>query len=142
MKPLLLILGHMMRDETVRDPIFKESMNEILRHGVNHMNMMLEVTMEINKAAQTGMSRKKLGWRAIQSIIEFQQLFVQGMWATNDPMLQLPGVTDDVIKSYRKKLREHQIPDGKLETFCRLHPNQRSVLELFSAEEGSQFAKM
>jgi len=72
MKPLLLILGHMMRDETVRNPVFKENMNEILRHGVNHLNMMLEVTMDINKASQMGMSIKKLGWRAIQSIIEFQ----------------------------------------------------------------------
>ena len=80
LKPLLLILGHMMQDENVRDPVFKEGLNEILRHGVNHVSMMLETVMEVNKAAMMGMPVKKLGWRAIQSIIEFQQLFVQGMW--------------------------------------------------------------
>ena len=70
-KPLLLILGHMLRDETVRDPVFKEGLNEILKHGANHMNMMLETVMEINKAAMMGAPVKRLGWRAIQSIIEF-----------------------------------------------------------------------
>ena len=111
MKPLLLILGHMMQDENVRDPVFKDGLNEILKHGVNHVSMMLETVMEVNKAAQMGMPVKKLGWRAIQSIIEFQQLFVQGMWQ-NDPLLQLPGFNIEEIKAYRKKLREHQIPDG------------------------------
>ena len=33
--------------------------------------MMLEVAMEINKAAMMGIVVKKLGWRSIQSIIEF-----------------------------------------------------------------------
>ena len=66
---------------------------------------------------------------------------MQGLWATNDPMLQLPGFTVDVIKSYRKKLREHQIPDGKIETFCRLTKTQRSELEIFSADESTQEAK-
>ena len=111
MKPLLLILGHMMQDENVRDPVFKDGLNEILKHGVNHVSMMLETVMEVNKASQMGMPVKKLGWRAIQSIIEFQQLFVQGMWQ-NDPLLQLPGFNIEEIKAYRKKLREHQIPDG------------------------------
>lgn len=38
------------------------------------------------------------------------------------------------IKAYRKKLREHQIPDGKIETFCRLSKEQRAKLNLFGGD--------
>jgi len=39
------------------------------------------------------------------------------------------------IKAYRKKLREHQIPDGKIETFCRLSTEQRAKLNLFAGDK-------
>ena len=64
-KPLLLILGHMMQDPNVKDPVFKEGLNAILKHGANHISMMLETVMEINKVALMGMQVKKIGWRAI-----------------------------------------------------------------------------
>ena len=50
-------------------------------------------------------------------------------------MLQLPGMNDEEIKSYRKQLREQQIPDGKIETFCRLTPAQRAKLGLFGGDK-------
>jgi len=97
--------------------------------------MMIELAMQINMDARQGKSVKKLGWKALQSIIEFTQCFVQGLWTNNDPMLQLPGFDQDEIKAYRKKLREHQIPDGKIETFCRLSPEQRAKLGLFGGDK-------
>lgn len=134
MKPLMLILGHVFRDENVRHPLFAEGLSEILRQGVAHLNMMIDVAMEINAIARMGQSVKKLGFKAIQSLIEFQQFFVQGLWTQDDPMLQLPGFTKDEIKKYRKSLREHQIPDGKIETFCRMTPQQRAKLGLFQGD--------
>ena len=71
MKPLMLILGHVLRDENTRNPLFKEGMSQILRQGVAHLNMMIEVAMEINNIARMGQSVKKLGFKAIQSLIEF-----------------------------------------------------------------------
>ncbi len=39
------------------------------------------------------------------------------------------------MKKYRKSIREHQIPDGKIETFCRLTPEQRASLGLFGGDK-------
>ena len=44
-------------------------------------------------------------------------------------------MTDAEIKSYRKQLRDHQIPDGKIDTFCRLTPEQRAKLNLFGGNK-------
>ena len=49
--------------------------------------MMIDVAMEINMQARMGKVLKKLGYKAISSIIEFQQLFIQGLWVDSDPML-------------------------------------------------------
>ena len=97
--------------------------------------MMIDVAMEINMQARMGKVLKKLGYKAISSIIEFQQLFIQGLWVDSDPMLQLPGFDKAEIKAYRKKLKEHQIPDGKIETFCRLTKEQRAQLGLFGGDK-------
>lgn len=69
MKPLLLILAHVLKDENIRNPIFKEGLAEILSTGVHHLNMMIDVAMEINTIARQGHSAKKLGWNAIQAIV-------------------------------------------------------------------------
>ena len=62
MKPLLLILGHVLKDDNIRNPVFKEGLGEILKQGVFHLNMMIDVAMEINAIARMGHSVKKLGW--------------------------------------------------------------------------------
>ena len=62
MKPLLLILGHVLNDENTRNPVFREGLSEILKQGVFHLNMMIDVAMEINAIARMGHSVKKLGW--------------------------------------------------------------------------------
>ena len=55
-KPLLLILGYIMKDETVKEPIFKEGLATILRNGVFHLQMMIELCLEINMANRQGIS--------------------------------------------------------------------------------------
>jgi len=46
--------------------------------------MMIELCLEINMAARQGVSQKKIGWKGISSIIEFQQYFTQGLWTDSD----------------------------------------------------------
>jgi len=43
LKPLVLILAHLMDDERVNEPTFKASMSKILKSGVNHIQMMMQV---------------------------------------------------------------------------------------------------
>ena len=120
LKPLLLILGHLLRDENVNDPCFRESLNMILKSSVPHILMMQDVSMELNQLARMGGSAKKIGFKAFATLIEFQQMMTQGLWSTHDPLMQLPGFDMNEIKKYRKQLREHKIKDGSIETFCRL----------------------
>ena len=55
---------------------------------------------------------------------------MQGLWPHDDPLMQLPHFTPDVIKNYRRILKEHQIPNSSIETFCRLSPQQRQNLKI------------
>lgn len=42
-KPMLLILGHLFDKDEVKAPEFASSMREILKNGVGHLNMMIDV---------------------------------------------------------------------------------------------------
>jgi hypothetical protein len=81
---------------------------------------------------------KKILAKNIETLVEFNQHFVQGLWQGDDPLLQLPHFNENVIKNYRRLLREHSIPDAKIETFCRLSPHQRQSLKLLPAKEMSE----
>jgi hypothetical protein len=72
--------------------------------------------------AQMGHTSKKLGQKAFSSILNFQQMFIQGLWEKTDPLQQLPGMTTEIVKKYRKMLKQHQIENPSIETFCRLSP--------------------
>lgn len=71
LKPLLLMLGHLLRDENVNAPCFKESLQQILKTSTAHITMMEEVSMELNQLARMGSSAKKIGFKAFSTIIEF-----------------------------------------------------------------------
>ena len=135
-KPLLLLLGYIFNDETVRHPVFKEGLAEILKKGVFHLQMMIDLCVEINARARMTGGHKTLGWKCLSSIIEFQQYFIQGLWVDNDPLMQLPGFDEKEIKAYKKQLKTYQIPDGKIETFCRLPKETRAKLNLFGGDKG------
>jgi hypothetical protein len=97
--------------------------------------MMIEVGQEINQFQKMGVTQKKLGVRAFQTLINFQQMFVQGLWEKKDPLLQLPNMDEDEIKRYRRNLKTHQIPDARIETFCKLSTETRSKLGLFDGDK-------
>ena len=135
LKPLLLILGHLLDDDRVKDRDFSESLNYILKTGVNHLKMMINVSSEINALNRAGKTPKKIGIKAFTTLINFQQMFVQGVWEKTDPLVQLPYMDAEEIKRYRRLLKQHQIANGSIETFCRLTPEQRAALELFNGDK-------
>ena len=99
--------------------------------------------MELNQMARMGGSAKKIGFKALATLIEFQQLMTQGMWTTTDPMLQLPGMDADVIKRYRQKIGLNKIPNAKIDTFCRLTPQKRKELKIFEgADADAKYAEL
>jgi hypothetical protein len=65
----------------------------------------------------------------------FQQHFIQGLWTGDDPLLQLPHFTPEVIKQYRRVLKENNIQNGSIDTFCRLSQHERSKLNLLPKEK-------
>lgn len=49
--------------------------------------------------------------------------------------MQLPHFTPEVIKNYRKLLKEHNIANSSIDNFCRLSPSQRANLKLLSPDQ-------
>jgi len=64
--------------------------------------MMLSVCNELNAANRQGMSPKKIVAKNFATILEFGQYFFHGLFERDDPLLQLPGFTQEVIKNYRR----------------------------------------
>jgi len=46
----------------------------------------------------------------------------------------LPHFDAEVIKKYKKVLKDEGIPDAGIDTFCRLQPQQRKKLNLFNGD--------
>lgn len=85
--------------------------------------------------AARGQSPKRIPGKIIELINTFQQYFIQGLWYGEDPLLQLPHFTPDVVKTYRKLIKEHNITNSSIDTFCRLSKKERANLKLgLSAE--------
>ena len=43
LKPTLLVAAYLVNDERVNDPALKEGLQQILKSGVNHIQMMMQV---------------------------------------------------------------------------------------------------
>jgi|LakMenEpi03Aug12_release.lakeMendotaPanAssembly.Ray.scaffolds.fasta_scaffold202282_1 hypothetical protein len=91
-----------------------------------------------------GQSPKKITAKNFVTILEFQQLLLQGLWFNDDPLLQLPGFTMDIVKNYRRQLKEHGISEGSISTFAKLDAEKRAKLNLFDgdANKVSQLEKV
>lgn len=64
------------------------------------------------------------------TIIEFMQHFLQGLWFDSDALLQLPGFSNEVVKNYRRSIKEHGILESSITTFCKLTPEKRKNMNL------------
>ena len=69
--PMLIILGHLLRDENVYHPALKQSLQQILKTCSAHCLMMQDVSMELNQLARSGASAKKIGFRAFSTLVDF-----------------------------------------------------------------------
>ena len=132
--PLVVILAHMMRVPEIKNPAFRENLAHVLKLAPQHAALMLEVCSELNQANRMGASPKVMKAKNFAQILEFTQHFIQGLWFGEDPLLQLPGFNMDEIKNYRRILKEHNIHEGSLQTFCSLGSEKRSQLGQFGGE--------
>ena len=69
-----------------------------------------------------GQSPKRVPGKTLEQIVLFSQHFVQGLWFGDDPLLQLPHFTAETVKQYRKIIKEHNIANSSIDTFCGLTP--------------------
>lgn len=134
MLPLVVILSHMMQVPEIKNPAFRENLAHILKLGPQHIAMMIELGSELNAAHRMGASPKQLKARNFKDIIEFSQHFVQGLWFGAEPLLQLPYFTPDEVKNYKRILKDHQIIEGSIQTFCKLEAEKRAKLGLFGGD--------
>ena len=58
------------------------------------------------------------------------QHLLQGLWFDSDPLLQLPGFNNEIVKNYRRLLKENAIPESSITTFCKLSPEKRKNMNL------------
>ena len=67
--------------------------------------MMVDLSMQMNKLVPEG-STRKLGYRAISSIMEFGQLMTQGIWTNTDPLYQLPYFDASDVKKVKAGIKK------------------------------------
>lgn len=103
--------------------------------------MMLELSNELNAAQRMGMSPKQIKARNMKDMIEFSQHFIQGLWFGSDALLQLPNFTNDEVKTYKRILKDHQIIEGSIHTFCKLEAEKRAKLGLFG-DDAAKLAQL
>lgn len=56
--------------------------------------------------------------------------------------MQIPQFTPDIIKKYKKAIKDQQIANSNIDTFCRLKPEQRAALNLWTPSELSDVEKL
>lgn len=135
LKPLMLILAHMFKMPHCKDPMFAEDMDYIRRMTPQMIALLYSVMQELQQLAMRGQSPKRIPSKLFDTVTHFQQHFVQGMWTGDDPLSQIPQFTPEVIKKYKKQLKDFQIPNSSIDTFCRLTPDVRKKLNLFNDQE-------
>jgi hypothetical protein len=134
-KPLLLILGHMMRCKEVYNPVFADSMDTIRRMTPQMIALLNTVALELQKMHQMGQSPKRIPSKTMEVVQAFQQHFIQGMWYGDNPLTQITHMNPENIKKYNKMIKEHGIPNTSIDTFCRLSAQKRSDLKLFTPKQ-------
>lgn len=132
LKPMLMILANLTGDEAITKPEFRESIDYIRKIAPHHIESMLETGLELNTMMRQGSSAKKITTNNFKTIIEFHQFWIQGLWHGDDPLLQLPHFNKDVIKTFRKHLKEHKLAHGTIDALCRLTKEDRARMNLFS----------
>ena len=86
----------------------------------------------------TEKSGKKLGYRAISTILEFLQLMIQGLWTNMDPLLQLPSFEASDVKKVKTSIKQAKLSTqgfSNIELLCRMSAEERKKLNLFDGDE-------
>jgi hypothetical protein len=88
------------------------------------MAMMLAMEFKMKR------SPKKITAKNVGTLLDFSQNIVQAMWKDDDNLLQVPHLDHERINQLRKKKKNLTI-----EEFCKMTPQERKDLEIFSDKE-------
>ena len=89
-----------------------------------------------------GQSPKRMPSKVLEIVQTFSAHFVQGMWDRDDPLQQIPQFTPENIKKFKKIAKEHQLANTSIDNFCRLTPEKRKELGVFTPTELAEVEKV
>ena len=122
---LCIILAYMLRMNELNEHL-QEDLEYILSKATYLIEMMLMVGNVLQKEFMMRNIKKRIPAKTINTLIQFSQNIVQGMWADDDPFLQLPFVDYERLKNFRKKNK-----NITLESYCKLTKEDRKALGMY-----------
>jgi hypothetical protein len=129
-KPLVLILGYLMRFTELEHPSVQEDLEKILQKAPYLCEMMVQMAMVLAMEFKMKRSPKRITAKNVSTLLDFSQNIVQAMWKDDDNFLQLPHMDHERLNLLRKKKRTLT-----LEEFCRLKPEERKEIDIFNEKE-------
>ena len=100
-KSVFMILCHMLREDL--PGMFKQDMEFVLRLAPNHLNLMIQVAIQISQMYRQRMCPKNMSTKGIMHLIDVSQCIIQGLWVHDDPLWQLPYFDDAKMKKLKQK---------------------------------------
>lgn len=142
LKPLALMLAHMFNLPEKNSPLWAEDFEYLRRMTPQMLVLLSQVVQEVQQMYMRGQTQKRMPSKILEVVQLFSQHFVQGMWEKDDPLSQIPQFTPELIKKFKKVAKEHQLPNTSIDTFCRLTPQKRKDLDVFSPAELAEVEKV
>lgn len=130
-KPLVLILGYLMRFSEIEHPSVQEDLQKILQKAPYMAEMMVQMAMMLAMEFKMKRSPKKITAKNVGTLLDFSQNIVQALWKDDDNLLQIPYMDHEKIALLKKKAKK-QIT---IDEFCRLTPQERKDFEIFNEKE-------
>jgi hypothetical protein len=87
-KPIILLMSYMynlISEKDYENEGINKSMEQIIRHVPNYMEVMLGETMKLSQMFKMGQSPRRITAKNIMTLIQFSQNFMQGGWVHKDP---------------------------------------------------------
>lgn len=115
-KPHMLLLAYMHRGEL--SPYYQEIVRDIVSKVPNIVELWIDICLQFHFTYRAKRSRKNMSFNAMKNIMKFSQYCTQGLWEGDHELLQLPFMTDDIIKTICKKMHKKAITiKGKIMHF-------------------------
>lgn len=129
-KPNLLIMFYMFRGEIPE--YLRKQARVIIEKVPNIIDLLLEISMSFHVQYRMRRSRKNMSFKAMVTLINFNQHLIQGLWEKDSQLLQLPHMDADKISKIGKKLQKKEVT---LKEYTALSKEDRASHGVFSESE-------